>query len=631
MRSRSSVGMRCMLTGLLVLWGVSGVWAAAPALSDLAPAETLIYVETRDLKGLDQAWRKTSFARMWDDPKFQAFLKPSKLKVQEARQNFEKEAGMTFEQFEEVFDGEVALFFSDFQMPMMVGFSPDKPLMDWGMLARVPKPEQRQEVRRIIEEKVIGSTAPRNAERGTTTFKGIPIHSVQFRCPVSVSVTPLTSIRTGKPTALRTPSTTQTQGVLVRYDYAFADEVCLVTQGSGDLMKQALTRYFDGKEGKPGAAGLASTPRYARTRSLLDEKQDVVVYANVERLLSILLKKTVQGQMFQTYFKAFGAQEIESLSLGGKIRPDGALAVNFLLTTQPQPKGLVSLLVRESKNRLASLDLTPANAIAYQSFSFDTGGAYTFLHGLVTQAAPQFLPFVDLYENSLQQKTGVKLSTDILSRIKGEIASCTLPAAKTGTAAASLGDLFDTVYFVEFTGDAGDLPEKVANLVNAFLEGPTSAPKRETLPFEGTTIYTFKSDRLAALAGASAGEASELSFAVVNSFLVFTPHVDTLKNAILRAKGQAGTPGLATRDDYKRMCSQLKPGYSGVDWNDNKKAVSLALENSQMLEILKNLDLFDMTALPPAEDFARYLDQSIGAIYTGSDYFRYQNLILGPK
>jgi hypothetical protein len=609
----------------------SGAWAAAPALSDLAPAETLIYIETRDLKGLDQAWRKTSFAKMWDDPKFQVFLKPSKLKVQAARQDFEKEAGMTFEQFEQVFDGEVALFFSDFQMPTMIGFSMDKPLVNWGMLARVPKPEQRQEVRRIIEEKVIGSTAPQKVERATSTFKGVAIHSVQFRCPLSVSVTSLTSSRTGKPTALQAPVTTQTQGVLVRYEYAFADDVCLLMQGSEDLMKQALTRYFDGKEGRAGAAGLASTPGYAKTRRLLDEKQDVVVYANTERLFSILLKKTLQGQMFQAYFAAFGVQDLESLSLGGKIRPDGALAVNFLLTTQPQPKGLASLLVRENKNRMASLDLTPATAIAYQSFAFDVAGAYTLLHGLVTQAAPQFLPFVEMYENSLQQKTGVKLSTDILSRIQGEIASCTLPAEKTGTAAASLGDLFDTVYFVEFTGEAGDLPEKVSKLVGAFLEGPTSAPKMETQPFEGTKIYTFKSDRLAALAGASAGEASELSFAAVHSFLVFTPHVETLKNTILRAKGQVRTPGLATRDDYKRMCSQLKPGYSGVDWSDNKKVVSLALENSQMLEIVRNLGLFDMTALPPAEDFARYLDQSIGAIYTGPDYFRYQSLTFGPK
>jgi hypothetical protein len=106
-----------MLTGLLALWVVSGVWAAAPALSDLAPAETLIYVETHDLKGLDQAWRKTSFAKMWDDPKFQAFLKPSKLKMQAARQDFEKEAGMTFEQFEQVFGGEVAFFVGDTQEP----------------------------------------------------------------------------------------------------------------------------------------------------------------------------------------------------------------------------------------------------------------------------------------------------------------------------------------------------------------------------------------------------------------------------------------------------------------------------------------------------------------------------------
>ncbi len=33
----------------------------------------------------------------------------------------------------------------------------------------------------------------------------------------------------------------------------------------------------------------------------------------------------------------------------------------------------------------------------------------------------------------------------------------------------------------------------------------------------------------------------------------------------------------------------------------------------------------------PVEDVARYLDQSIGAIYTGPDDFRYQSLTIGPK
>ncbi|HNY27181.1 MAG TPA: hypothetical protein PKH31_07335 [Candidatus Sumerlaeota bacterium] len=629
MRSRSGKrGMRCILAGLCALWMASGAWAAdAPVLSDIVPGETLLYIETRDLKGLDEAWQKTPFAKMWDDPKFQAFLKPSKLKVQEARADFEKEIGMKCEQFKQVFEGEVAVFLGDVQLPG-AGAPSGEPALSWGMLARVPKPERQQEVKRIIEEKVIGPSVPQNAERASNTFKGVTIHSVQFHKPVEPA--PAKASATVTPTAVQTPATTQTQGTLVRYEYAFAGDVCLLTEGPRDFMKQALTNYFDAKEGKPAAGALTPTANYAKARGLLGEKQDVSVYANVERALSIFLK-VPEMQMYRSQIAALGAQEFESLSLGGKFRPDGALVVNFLLTTKPQPKGLASLLVRESKNRQASLEMTPGNAIAYQSFEFDVANAYTQLRNIVTQAAPQFLPFVDLYENSLQQKTGVKISTDILSRIKGEIASCTLPAEKTGTAASSLADLFDTVYFVEFTGEAGDLPEKISKLVSAFLEGQTSVPKMETLPFEGTKIYTFKSDRLAGQAGASAGEATEFSFATVNSFLVFTPHAETLKSTVLRAKGQAKTPGLASREDYKRMCSQLKPGYSGVDWSDNKKAVNLALENSQVLEILKSLDLFDTTALPPAEDFARYLDQSIGAIYTGPDYFRYQSLTTSPK
>ncbi len=629
MRSKSGiVGVHCILAGVIALWIASGAWAAdAPALSDIVPGETLLYVETRDLKGLDQAWRKTPFARMWDDPKFQSFLKPSKMKVQEVRNDFETEIGMKCEQFKQVFEGEIAVFLGDVQLPGPGGSG--EPALSWGVLARVPKPERRQEVKRIIEEKVIGPSVPENARRASNTFKGVTIHSVQFREPVEMP-TPANASTTVTPTAAQTPSTTQTQGALVRYEYAFADDVCLLTEGPRDFMKQAITNYFDAKEGKPVTGALAPTPNYAKTRRLLDEKQDVAVYVNVERALSIFLK-TPEAQMYKQPIAALGAQEIESLSLGGKFWPDGALAVNLLLTTQPQPKGLASLLVRESPNRLASLELTPGNAIAYQSFAFDLANAYALLRGILTQAAPQFLPIVDMYEGSLQQKTGVRISTDILSRIKGEIATCTIPAEKKGTAAASLADMFDTVYFVEFAGEAGDLPGKLSRVVSAFFEGQTSAPKVETLPFEGTTIYAFKSDRLAAQTGASAGEATEFSFATVNSFLVFARDSEALKNTILRAKGQAKTPGLASREDYKRMLAQLKPGYAGVDWSDNKKAVKLALENSQVIEVLNSLDLFDTSALPPAEDFARYLDQSIGATYTGPDYFRYQSLTIGPK
>jgi hypothetical protein len=625
MRSKIGiVGVRCILAGLIALWIASGVWAAAPALSDIVPGETLLYVETRDLKGLDEAWRKTPFAKMWDDPKFQAFFKPSKEKVRQAKKDFEAEVGMKCEEFQRVFEGEIAVFLGDVQTEVP-GESAGM-YLSWGALARVSQPERRQEVKRLIEEKIIGASAPKDAERTSEAFKGVTVYSVKFRQP-SGTVETQQAPAGGAPAVKQT---TQTLGSLVHFKYAFADDVCILTEGPRDLMKQALTNYFDVKEGKAAAGALAPTAHYAKARRLLDEKQDVAVYANVERALSIFLK-TPEAQMYKSQIVALGAQEIESLSLGGKFRPDGALAVNFLLGTKPQPKGLASLLVRENKNRQASLELTPANAIAYQSFAFDVADAYTQLRNIVTQAAPQFLPIVDMYENSLQQKTGVKISTDILSRIKGEIASCTIPAGKTGTAAASLADLFDTVYFVEFSGDAGDLPGKLSKIVSAFFEGQTSAPKVESLPFEGTTLYTFKSDPLAAQAGASAGEATEFSFTTVHSFLVFARDSEALKNTILRAKGQAKTPGLASRDDYKRMLAQLKPGYSGVDWSDNKKAVSLALENSQVIEVLNSLELFDTSALPPAEDFARYLDQSIGATYTGPDYFRYQSLTIGPK
>jgi hypothetical protein len=72
--------------------------------------------------------------------------------------------------------------------------------------------------------------------------------------------------------------------------------------------------------GQTAAGALAPTPHYAKVRRLIEEKQDVSVYVNVERAFSLFLKTPV-AQINKGLFTALAPQDLKRFRSGASFVP----------------------------------------------------------------------------------------------------------------------------------------------------------------------------------------------------------------------------------------------------------------------------------------------------------------------
>jgi hypothetical protein len=114
-----------------------------------------------------------------------------------------------------------------------------------------------------------------------------------------------------------------------------------------------------------------------------------------------------------------------------------------------------------------------------------------------------------------------------------------------------------------------------------------------------------------------------LCFAVAKSFLIVSADDRAVRETLRRASGEA--PDNVTQNAaFQKATGELKPGYRALSWTDLQSGVEHLVRTvqSQPLLLMMLGRSFQMTQMPPAEDFGRFFGQLAAASYVSPEGYR---------
>ncbi|HUT25649.1 MAG TPA: hypothetical protein VM492_14995, partial [Sumerlaeia bacterium] len=439
------------------------VWQAGPAaaetskLAQMAPEETLVYVEVRDFTQLREAWTKTPFHALWTSPECAAFWQPSKDKIKQFISGIEEKRGVTLEELKRNFPGEIAVFLSDV-MPQKDSLGSSYDDVNTGIIARV---SDKTVTKRLVEEQVL-KNVPTDAERSSEDFKGIKIFRTQYR---EQAPKPVPGQKDETLTLPEASEEKRTAPLL--FEYAFVDDYLILLEGQRAFMKKVLTNYASlapsgaGKGGAPQGS-VAGTANFANALGRLSERPDVLAYANLERLMKEVLPKGEANPLEK--MPVLGLEELKSFALSFRLAP-GKTEMDAILRTTPSPKGVAHFLIHDAPKTLRTQKMTPADAVSYGAGFLDIAGLYSFIRTAAAQSQGDSGKSFDEGMASFSEASKVNVA-ELIAKAGGEIGAFTRPGSDSAGAASPRQN--ETVILVQLKEEQG-FAESVAKLIEFFF------------------------------------------------------------------------------------------------------------------------------------------------------------------
>jgi hypothetical protein len=597
----------------VIVLALSGGWASGQTkieFNQIAPAETLLFMQIQDISELTKAVEKSPLQKLWNDEDFAGFLAPSKQWANERMSQLREQMGSSSEEIRQVFSGQVAFFLSD----LIFTVSEDKfyQEINTGIIAEARG--DKEKVRKLIEERFF-SDLPRDTERKSEKFRGVTIYTTVFWKPMQAN----------EPIQLN-PDDPHAGMTQYHYEYALVDDLCILVEGQREYLKTIITNYMSRKEGRPGPSAMSETPSFQTARRRLPPDAQILAYANIERLL-----KQIENHPFALLFKQMPflkLEEFRSAAMTARVENEG-VRQDMVLVTSENPTGISRLLVGGPRNEFKAGNLIPANALSYTNCALPFADFWRFVREssrAMNQSRPE--AGIDGALRKITEMSQVDLERDLIDRLGNEAGLATLPLRE---GAPGAGKVAGTLAFVELRNDLG-VKENLEKMVRGALANAPIPFKLESRLFQGVELYSIGLDESKLQGEKPAEDAPSFHFAVAQSLLLVSNNAETLESALRQGSGASEAP-LPRSAAFLEATRRLDSGHVGVSWSDSKSGVPReALLLLGLLNRAGNLPEFVDPSQAPAPDILRrYFGSSVLGLYQERDALRVQEYLLFSK
>jgi len=566
-------------------------------LSKLAPSDCFFFLAVPDATLLRNQWEKSPVGRFFNDPAVRKFSKPLRDEISNKIKELERRTAFNLAELDVYFPSEIVLFSQRltergeyFEIPLCFA-------------AKTGLPRQRylDVINRYI------ATLPPDAEKSRYKVGPVTVGQVNYR----------KEIATGRPVSLSATSGT----VPAHFQYAFAGDVLLVTDGDASVMRRMIARL-----GNPPRESVADTPSLKRVNKLLAQGPQVVGYFAVGQIFDQLVRqfrKAAQENPLLNAFnpEALGIGRIKGFAAGCRfdekritvaatldLPSEGPGVVAFppdlmkvpTLDLPSEGPGVVAVLRHLRHSPLESAKIVPASAISYSSWAADLPGLYREARTMLQASAPPSSLALSMFLANLEAKLQMRVE-DILATFAGEIASFSLarPGTATGTSNVYLFAVKD--------------PKGLSRAINAIVAALQGKAKFESSRFLGYTIHTLRAEIPAGVAPPDAGPTPQftIAWATTPDFLVVSDSTDGLKQ-VLELKAGKRTDSLARAAIYRRARLAMPRAISSFTLTDLGASGEIALR--EMMGFLSQPgadqfvgEWFDPSSPIPAETARRHL------------------------
>ncbi len=551
-----------------------GVAAAAdPApIEQSLPDSTYLFIKAGSLAKLKEAMSQTQGAKLWSDPAFKAFLDEVKGKLEPADEFLKQAVDKTLVELLEMPQGQVSLALVDKKHPKI-------PV---SLLIAVDAGKNAESMESVFG-KLTEQAEKEDAKVATEKYEGITLHIIQ--APEKKEDEKKDGDKKGEAKA--------------QFPIVWANQSGLFHISTDvDALKELISA------GGKRENSLAKSESYQSLTKRFSQDPHVVWYVDLahgfKRALRYMSERNEGNGNAQNAEAMFNALGLGGLKvLGGSVtynigKYDG-LSKSYLITSGA-PQGVLKLFPMPKK-ALRPEPWAPATVASYRTYSWNLDAVYTAINDLVNMFAPGALANIEGQLAVPGQNETLKFDKDIFGPLGNRVTIV-------GDYKKPINEKSQRILF----GIALDDSKAFESTLSKLFQISGAAPKKRD--FQGTTIYDFDITEppAAAAGGAKLNFEGPISVAIAKDTL-FVALGGTLLEQALR-----GGASLADDPAFQAVAKEFPEAVSSMSFtklDDQIVQMYEMIKSGKLFENAGNgpkLDkMFDMSKLPPAKVFTKYL------------------------
>lgn len=454
--------------------------AAGEQLARWVPANTYAYLTVPCVKDARAAFKRSAFCKLWNDPEVQTAAEPTRKALDEKWDEFEKEfeknAGLSFDDAVEVLDGELSV--------ALVG------------LPRKNEGPDKIEVLLALDTGDHKDRAAKLLAQGTEELKkqdaSYKESAYDFK---GYSITTLA-------------------GQDATFRWTFVGSTVLLGTGQA-AFEEALTAASSGRQ-----ACLADDPQFTKVRAEAGKgKENVFFYLNARDLLALY-----EPDMSEEAMRALSGLGLsDARGVGVAVGMDGDDVVDSAYVLAPEPRKGLLQAISLAPAPPRDLSLVPKDAVAAMYFHLDPAQTWDdVLAAVRTVSGPEESKQVDDAIARMEEESGIRVRQDLVASLgSGWVSYSAFPEA---------GGIYpDSVTSVDLKD-----PARFEACVEAVAQ--RGKWKVTSLQFQGETIrYLTGIEWAVGGPGRSPTVEYPLAFLVRDGVLHFSNSVHALKRLVARA------------------------------------------------------------------------------------------------
>ena len=588
----------CLL--IVLVAAISTARAQAPKLFDVPPSNAFVCVGVSDTTQLRAQWAKTPIAQLWKDPAVQQFTAPGRKKFAEWWS--EKLAGNEAlrDKWVAYFPGPVVFFIDAMIWHEDLG-EMEIPLCFAGKIG-LP----REEYMKFINDFM--AKLPPDAAKSQYEVNGVQVRMAKYTQEFERDQ-PASPFGPSAPQ----PATPSPVKVPCYFQYAFAGDVLLITDGEEAIMRRMVNRLQ-----KPVQDSLLNQPSIKRTRALLADPAQIIAYCDLKQAVGAWLKDTQAQQPIQLVnLKALGLQELGGLAAAISLSEQKVASALALDLPQTGP-GVVGIVRQLRPSPLRTAALTPGSALSYDSFAANWVGLYDEIRNTIKSVVPMADAGLAMGISNFETEQKISIR-GILNAFGEEVGYCTLTLPKEPND--------PKLVFLIAVKDAKYLQQSIDTLLQT-AQGWVRVTPSEFLGFQIRSATPV----------APPGEAAPgpmISWVFTNDFVILGDSTDALKE-VLQFKAGRRTDSFAATPIYRQARAALPPKVDGLGIQNTGALAETLL--GKLAEIARQPgfqgsfgEIFDTSRAIPADIARRYVGLGASALLVEPTGLAMVGFIAGPE
>jgi hypothetical protein len=584
--------------GLMALTGLPALSAQAATPPERAlPDSTIFFVKFADLKAFRDAFSKSQYGQLWNDPGLKDFREELGQKLEDTSRSVREKIGVSLRELADLPQGVLAI----------AAIPNDDPNLPLSVVLIADMGDNQKKTLEVLE-RTAKQAEEAGAKLSTESFNGLTLHVAQ--APKEKGDKDDKEKDKDKDKDTPNPPVVWTNSgslFLIGTDIAAVKDV-------------AANR--DGRENS-----LAASEAFVKTQAKIDSgRSQIVWFLDMPKLVNLVLKANTKADQQQAQQAQVLAQELGIFglkSIGGcfTLGSGSYDSLNKIFFNAPKPvQGLLKVFSFPPV-ALRPEAWVPATVATYQTLSIDLDGAFTAINDLVNKFQPGML---NLIEQQLVGPNGgqpISFQQDVFGPMGNRVTL--ISDFKKPIKDDSQRMLF---------GVALDNAKAFKDTLGRLMTATNAAP--QTREFQGTTIYDFTVDLPAQPAGNAAPGIKSISMAVAKDTLFLTTDT-TLLEQVLRP----GNAPLADSAGYQSVAKEFPEKISGFTYVRPDESARLSydmIKSGQFAKVFQQMaaqggrggrDVPDLGKLIPGDKlpdfsvFAKYLSLGGGSSVMDDDGF----------